>query len=223
MSESISIEPFATVSYGRCLQSCEHLSSCEAGVFDYSSATCSLYTTASGSCEPCQACEGFERITAGRVTNKALLVSADSVYVEQGAPVPSPEADFSLECWVRIIDGEGSFVGWKDSNSSVIGLQLKYSGEKLHAILHGVALNTGMVLELDTWYHVAATFASSSGELQILVDGVVAVKQQIVSCSGVTWGPSTTLTIGNCNDNIECPVKTFQIAIDEVQSYKLFA
>jgi hypothetical protein len=215
-NEEQRIEYRASVNYGNCMQRCVHVDACQAGVFKYSSSECNLYSKSSFLCEPCDDCEGFERI-AKRAANKALSISAVTLNVKQANPLPAPDTSFSLEAWIAVRSNEGSLVSWRSSSGiSPAGLQLEYMGGSLRIIVHGITINTEKVLTPTLWYHVAVTYDRLLAELKVYLDGILILEQYIVSRTGVTWGTSSTLSVGNCVDGVSCPPKVFEFSIDEV-------
>ncbi|KAG4061995.1 hypothetical protein PC123_g3126 [Phytophthora cactorum] len=214
--ETTRIENQVVVSYGNCLQHCAQIDTCEAGVFNYSSSLCSLYKTLPKSCVPCENCDGFESI-AERSNNTALLISNGTVNVHQDKLVRVPASDFTLECWIAISTNEGALVTWKDNNNTSTGLQLEYVGGNLRITLHSVVINTKLAFLPTLWYHVAVTFDSIRGELNVYLDGGVVLQQRILSRTGTKWGSTATLMVGNCGYGVNCPVKPFIFSVDELR------
>ncbi|KAL0591648.1 hypothetical protein ABG067_001249 [Albugo candida] len=236
-----------------CMSACASRSECFGGVYQTEKAICRLtdriLQDGAGCTVPCADCEMFERLlpTApgeliqqdSYLTNdaplKAALISMHSLSIKmpfhpytlmhlESWPLLSK---FTVDGWINLQQNEGSLLTLylKQTNRSekLLFLQWIYSADTLQITLGSASLDTRYRMDKSVWYHIATTFSSDTGMLNIYIDGSRVIQQNlptsvVLPLFGVPLNPEVII-FGTCFDELMCPSKPFSFWIDEVRCW----
>lgn len=103
---------------------------------------------------------------------------AATSFIDLGPQAAFSSQQFTIEAWVNYQSLSGAYIisneGWTNATGSE-GFSLRTGGTKLEFVLGAntewPSLQSTMDIQLDTWYHVAATYSGT--EMKLYINGVL--------------------------------------------------
>jgi hypothetical protein len=154
-------------------------------------------------------------------SGKCLSFDGSDDYITMGDNLDQNAKSFTLQAWIRPNDtstvGQRIFVkdtvtqGWALTLGDPGANQIRFFTRETST----VSLDTGAIINANTWYHVAATYDVSSGTKRIYVNG-----KQVAEQTGLTGSiANNTAPLGIGADPDGSSGNKFQGFIDEAKIY----
>lgn len=111
---------------------------------------------------------------------------AATSFIDLGPQAAFSSSQFTVEAWVNYQSLSGAYIisneGWTNATGSE-GFSLRIGGSKMEFVLGAntewPSLQSTMDIQLDTWYHVAATYSGT--EMKLYINGVLDASKTITN------------------------------------------
>ena len=164
--------------------------------------------------------EGIPHLPAVAATLSNALrqsgsIQFDGINDSVSIPLTATLSDFTVECWVYNVGGEGTIIALGGETSAQFGLCLSENGTQVRLKLNGPAPTSvhKKTYTQNQWHHYAVTYTSSTSNFIIYKDGV-----KVGTKTGTGKITTSTLTSLFLGTKVDLPGSSnFEGCIDELR------